>query len=132
MKAQQYRTNATVRIDDACYLTRCAGCLGHQLSEVERRLSLMAIEPDAQGMHQHVAQHAVGQVPAVARPDPLDGTAVNQLPEDGVDAITKAAEQPAPAWMRVALGRAVGCDQVNPIPRQLSTQPWRPVVAVAQ
>src|SRR5581483_8354943 len=79
------------------YLTRCASCLGNQLSEMQRRVAKFFVEQDGHGMHQHLAQQAATQVPAVTRPHPFDVAPIDELAEDGVDAIAHARELRTPA-----------------------------------
>jgi hypothetical protein len=84
-------------------------------------------------MHQDFAQQPVGQMPQVTRPDALDGTAIDQLAKDGIDAVADATQPRAPAWVRVALGRAIGRQQLDAVAAPLSGRGGRgrPVIAVA-
>ncbi|HEV2461806.1 MAG TPA: hypothetical protein VGS80_25905, partial [Ktedonobacterales bacterium] len=78
-------------------------------------------------MHQDFAQQAAAQMPPIARPDALDRTAVDELAEDGVDAVAHATEQRAPARVRIALGRAVGRQQLHTVRLAVGSGHRRPV-----
>ncbi len=80
-------------------------------------------------MHQHVAQQAAAQMPQVARPDPLDIAAVDELAEDGVNAVAHTAEHGAPARVRIALGRAAEAKvekQEQPAPKKKVQKKQKP------
>jgi hypothetical protein len=100
------RVPPSASISSVC--TRCARFLGDQPSELERRAVALDSEPDEQGVRQHLAQQAIGQVPAIARPDPLDRTALGQLAKDGVDAVAHPRQPRTLPRMGVARGVAVG------------------------
>ena len=59
-------------------------------------------------MHHNGAEQATGEMPEIACPDPLDGTAVDELPEDRVDAVAHPAEASTPAWVGITFSVAVG------------------------
>ena len=64
-------------------------------------------------MHQDFAQQAVGQMPQVPGPQPLDGTAIDELPKDGVDAVADPTQLSAPARVGISLGRPVRSEQID-------------------
>ncbi len=70
-------------------------------------------EVDRESVAEHLAEEAAAEVIGVTRPDALGAIAVDELPEDGVDPIAKAAEQVRPRRLRgpgwpSGMGRGAG------------------------
>lgn len=75
---------------------------GSQPSEMQGQVTELDVQRDGRRMRQHLAQHAIAQVPPVAGPDPPDVAAADALAEDGVDAAAHATEPSARARAWVA------------------------------
>jgi len=51
-------------------------------------------------MHEHDAQQAIGEMPAITGPDPFDGTALDQLAEDRLYPVAYPAQNAAAPVIR--------------------------------
>ena len=84
------------------------------MRELQGRVATLLVEQDDDRMHQHFAQQATAQMPQVTGPDPLDGTAVDELAKDDVDAVAQSTQLRAPARPGMALAQRYGANNAKP------------------
>ncbi len=87
--------------------------LSDQLSQLKEFITLLHVKKDRDSMHEHHAQQAIALMLAVACPDPLDPTAIDQLTKDGVAAIAHRPQHDTPTVRRSMFGSAERSDQDN-------------------
>jgi hypothetical protein len=90
------------------------------------------VEQEGNGVAEDLPQQPASQVPEVLGPHPLYAIALCELREDGVDAVTKAAQIGTPLRMRIVLFGPVRCEELDTrTPGQLFGDLGRVVVAVS-
>ena len=63
-------------------------------------------------------------------PQPLDGTAIDQLAKDGVDVVADPTQSRAPARVGISLGGPLGSQQIDAVLLPLGGDLGCPVIAV--
>ena len=70
-------------------------------------------------------------MPQIVGPDALDGSTLDELAEDGVDAVAPAGESTAQSWPGILFSAAEGGQELDAALGELLTEAWRPEVAIA-
>lgn len=96
---------------------------------IEAQLQTQA---DTEGMTEHLAQDATGQMPGIPGPDPLEVVALDQLGGDRLDAPATAGQDPAAHRVRIGLPPLEGGQELDARWRQLGGQLGVPVIAIAE
>ena len=107
------------------------GFLVEELRELQGSVTRSMVEQEGNGVAENLPEQPASQVPEVPGPYPLYAIAPRELREDGVNAVTKAAQEGAPLGSRVLLLGAVGRKEFDAhATQQLFLGLGRPVIAI--
>ncbi len=106
--------------------------LNDELSQLKGFVPFLNVEKDGDGMHEHHPQQAIAQMPQVASPAPFGSATIDELAEDGVNAIAHPAQHRTPTMGRGMLSRAERRDQDNAQLLQARLEVGQSIVAVTQ
>jgi hypothetical protein len=107
------------------------GFLVEELRESQGSVTRSMVEQEGNGVAEDLPQQPASQVPEVPGPYPLYAIAPRELREDGINAVTKAAQEGAPLGSRVLLLCPVRREELDAhATRQLFLGLGRPVIAI--
>ena len=75
--------------------------------------ALLQTQADTEGMTEHLAQDAAGQMPGIAGPDPLEVVALDQLGGHRLDAPAPAGQEAAADRIRIGLAPLEGSQELD-------------------
>src|SRR3954464_4515383 len=84
--------------------------------------ALLQTQADTQRMTEHLAQEAAGQMPGIARPDPLEMVALDQLGGHRLDAPAPAGQEATAGGIRIGVAPLEGGQELDAGRRQLRRQ----------
>jgi hypothetical protein len=93
---------------------------------------VLDVEKDSNDMHEHHAQQAIAQMPQIPRPDPFGPTAVDELTENGLNALAHSTQDGTPTVRGRMFGGAKRGEQDNAQSSQAGFEFRQPIIAVAQ
>ena len=109
----------------------CEFFSGDEVGEMQPGTTQRNVREDRHGMHEDFTQEPTAQMPQIVGPDALDGSTLDELAEDGVDAVAPAGESTAQSWPGILFSAAEGGQELDAALGELLTEAWRPEVAIA-
>jgi hypothetical protein len=109
----------------------CEFFSGDEVGEMQPGTTQPNVREDRHGMHEPFAQQPIAQMPQIVSPDPLDGSTLDELAEDGVDAVAPAGENTAQPRPRILFSAVERGQELDATLGELLTEAWRPEVAIA-
>lgn len=98
---------------------------------MERRVSRGDVRENRQGVHERFTQETAGQMPAIVRPEALEGGALDELSKDGSNLVAPARECSAEVRLGILFPAAEGRQQFDSPLGKLLAQARRQEVAAA-
>ncbi len=108
----------------------CEFFSGDEIGEAQLGTTQPDVGEDGHGMHEHLAQQPTAQMPQIVGPDPLDSSALDELAEDGVDAVAPLGEVTAEPRPGVLFSTTERGQELDAAVGEVLTQTGRPKIAV--